>query len=62
MSTQADAAEFICWDTKSGTFACTDDDKRVPKLYRQDAYKLDLGDFKDYPKLTIEDRPDGKRI
>lgn len=40
------------WVTEDGTYAFTDDEKRIPAKYKAEAKRRDLGKLKNYDRLT----------
>lgn len=45
------------YTSNEGTLSYTDELKRVPAKYREQAERVVVGDWVDYPKLTIVEEP-----
>jgi hypothetical protein len=52
LATPAVAGTVYSWQTEEGTYAFTDDAKRVPEKYKAQAKKRELQKLEDYERLT----------
>lgn len=50
-------ADVFAWRTEDGVFAYTDDAKRIPKRYADEAVRVRDTQLREYPRLTREDSP-----
>ena len=41
------------WTTPDGVTHYTDDAKRIPQAYQEQAERIEVGAFRDYPRLSI---------
>lgn len=48
-------ADVFAWRTEDGVFAYTDDAKRIPKRYADEAVRVRDTQLREYPRLTRED-------
>jgi len=48
------AGNVYSWVTEDGTFAFTDDPKRIPAMHRDGATTRPMGDLKRYERLTVD--------
>ena len=54
MAGPALAGNVYSWVTEDGTYAFTDDPKRIPATYRSDAKTRPMGDLKRYGRYTVD--------
>jgi hypothetical protein len=57
----AAAGTLYHWRTEEGTFAFTDDARRVPARYREQVEQRSLGQLADYERLTVQQREESER-
>ena len=54
MAGPAFAGNVYSWVTEDGTYAFTDDAKRIPATYRSEAKSRPMGDLKRYGRYTVD--------
>lgn len=54
MAGPAMAGTVYSWVTKDGTYAFTDDPKRIPAMHKDDAQARPMGDLKRYGRYTVD--------
>ena len=60
LSASASAGTLYSWKTEDGTFAYTNDQKRVPAKYKSEAGKSNMKSMKSYDRFTPGPRVEGK--
>ena len=47
------AGDVFMWVSTSGSVSFTDDEKRIPPMYKNQAKKVEFGPLKDYKRATL---------